>query len=101
MRDIMDKLEEKECYQLCSWTEGHRRVPPRMKNVVRLLGKLGEEYKVHVTDSLYRASHLDSTVLCLRPGLVLLNSKRANPNNLPEIFKSWDKICFKDRNGKG
>ena len=36
---------------------------------------LGNDYKVHVTDSLYRASHLDSTVLCLRPGLVLLNSK--------------------------
>ncbi len=57
---------------------------------------LGDEYKVHVTDSLYRASHLDSTVLCLKPGLVLLNSKRANPKNLPKIFKKWEKIWFDD-----
>ena len=57
---------------------------------------LGNDYKVHVTDSLYRASHLDSTVLCLRPGLVLLNSKRANPKNLPKIFEKWDKIWFDD-----
>ena len=57
---------------------------------------LGNDYKVHVTDSLYRASHLDSTVLCLRPGLVLLNSKRANPKNLPKIFDKWDKIWFDD-----
>ena len=57
---------------------------------------LGNDYKVHITDSLYRASHLDSTVLCLRPGLVLLNSKRANPKNLPKIFEKWDKIWFDD-----
>ena len=57
---------------------------------------LGENFKVHITDSLYRASHLDSTVLCLKPGLVLLNSKRANPENLPKIFEKWDKIWFDD-----
>ena len=57
---------------------------------------LGDDYKVHVTDTLYRASHLDSTVMCLKPGLVLLNSKRANPENLPEIFDKWDKIWFDD-----
>ena len=57
---------------------------------------LGEEYNVHVTDTLYRASHLDSTVMCLKPGLVLLNSKRANKKNLPELFDKWDKIWFDD-----
>ena len=57
---------------------------------------LGDEYKVHMTDTLYRASHLDSTVLCLKPGLVLLNSKRASKDNLPEIFNKWDKIWFED-----
>ena len=57
---------------------------------------LGSDYKVHVTDSLYRASHLDSTVMCLKPGLVLLNSKRANTKNLPTIFEKWDKIWFDD-----
>ena len=67
-----------------------------MKGAKWLQSVLGNEYKVHVTDSLYRASHLDSTVLCLRPGLVLLNSKRANPKNLPDIFSNWDKIWFDD-----
>jgi len=57
---------------------------------------LGKEYKVHVTDKLYRASHIDSTVMCLRPGLVLLNSKRATPENLPKLFDKWDKIWFDD-----
>ena len=27
---------------------------------------LGNDYNVHVTDKLYRASHLDSTVLCIK-----------------------------------
>ena len=57
---------------------------------------LGNDYNVHVTDKLYRASHLDSTVLCIRPGLVLLNSKRANKHNLPDLFDKWDKLWFED-----
>lgn len=57
---------------------------------------LGDTYRVHITDKLYRASHLDSTVLCLRPGCVLLNSKRASPENLPSLFDSWEKIWFED-----
>jgi len=57
---------------------------------------LGDKYKVHITDKLYRASHLDSTVICLKPGLVLLNSKRATPDNIPSIFDSWDKLWFDD-----
>lgn len=57
---------------------------------------LGEKYKVHITDELYRASHIDSTVMCLRPGLVLLNSKRASENNCPKLFDKWDKIWFDD-----
>ena len=36
---------------------------------------LKNKYNVHTTDQLYRASHIDSTVFCLKPGLVLFNSK--------------------------
>jgi len=57
---------------------------------------LGDEYRVHQVDNLYRSSHIDSTVLCLRPGLVVLNSKRANPSNCPPIFQGWEKIWFDD-----
>jgi len=57
---------------------------------------LGEEYRVYTTDKIYRSSHIDSTVLCLKPGLVLLNGSRVNPRNCPKIFDKWEKIYFND-----
>ncbi len=57
---------------------------------------LGDDYKVHTTDDIYRSSHIDSTVLCLRPGLVLLNSTRVNEQNLPRLFDKWDKLYFSE-----
>ena len=39
---------------------------------------LGDEYNVHTTRDIYRSSHIDSTVMCLKPGLVLLNDTRVN-----------------------
>lgn len=57
---------------------------------------LGDEYTVHETSDIYRAGHIDSTVMCLRPGLVLLNSARVNERNCPGIFKAWDKLYFEE-----
>ena len=57
---------------------------------------LGDEYRVHLTSDIYRSSHIDSTAMCLKPGLVLLNSTRVNEKNCPEIFNKWDKIFFED-----
>lgn len=57
---------------------------------------LGDEYTVHTTRDIYRSSHIDSTVMCLKPGLVLLNDTRVTEKNCPEIFKSWEKIYFSD-----
>ena len=57
---------------------------------------LGEEYRVHTTKDIYRSSHIDSTVMCLRPGLVLLNSARVTEKNCPKIFDKWEKIYFED-----
>lgn len=57
---------------------------------------LGEDYRVHTTRDIYRSSHIDSTVLCLRPGLVLLNSTRVNEKNCPKLFDQWEKIWFED-----
>ena len=61
-----------------------------------LQGVLGNDYKVHTTKDIYRSSHIDSTILCLRPGLVLLNSTRVNEKNCPKIFDKWEKIWFTD-----
>ena len=55
---------------------------------------LGEKYQVHTTEQIYHDSHIDSTVLCLRPRLVLLNASRVNENNCPPVYNDWEKIWF-------
>jgi glycine amidinotransferase/scyllo-inosamine-4-phosphate amidinotransferase 1 len=40
----------------------------------------------------YAGVHIDSTVVPLREGLVLLNGHRVNESNCPQAFKSWTKI---------
>ncbi len=57
---------------------------------------LGEEYRVHTTADIYRSSHIDSTVMVPRPGLVVLNSVRVTERNCPAIFSTWDKLYFDD-----
>ncbi len=54
------------------------------------------QYNVHITDKLYRASHIDSTLMCLKPGLIMLNSKRAKKENIPEVLNKWEKIWHED-----
>ena len=53
------------------------------------------EYTIHLAYQ-YSGAHFDSTVIPLRPGLVLLNGHRCSKDNYPEIFKKWDKIFFTD-----
>lgn len=53
---------------------------------------LGSDYKVHVMDDIYAYVHVDTSILPLAPGKVLLNPTRVNEHNLPDYFKSWDKI---------
>ena len=65
------------------------------KAVRWLADALGPEYRVHVTHA-YRSSHLDSTILPLRPGVVLMNGARVSEKTTPEIFQGWKKIFFTD-----
>lgn len=58
-----------------------------MKNIVEKRG-----YKLHLAEGFYFFAHFDSTVIPLRPGLVMLNAERLNENHYPQIFKDWDKI---------
>lgn len=53
------------------------------------------EYRIHPA-SQYSGAHMDSTIVPLRPGLVLLNGLRCTKNDYPLIFKNWDKIFFTD-----
>lgn len=58
-----------------------------------LANVLGPDYRVHVTHT-YRASHLDSTVLPLRSGTVLLNGARVDEATCPPVLRGWDKLYF-------
>lgn len=40
----------------------------------------------------YAGVHIDSTIVPLREGLVLLNGHRVNETNCPQAFKNWTKI---------
>jgi glycine amidinotransferase/scyllo-inosamine-4-phosphate amidinotransferase 1 len=44
----------------------------------------------------YSGVHIDSTVVALRDGLVLLNGSRVNESNCPQVFHNWDKIYVDD-----
>jgi glycine amidinotransferase/scyllo-inosamine-4-phosphate amidinotransferase 1 len=44
----------------------------------------------------YGGVHIDSTIVPLREGLVMLNASRVNESNCPKVFESWQKIWIND-----
>ena len=44
----------------------------------------------------YAGVHIDSTIVPLREGLVMLNASRVTPQNCPRVFKDWQKIWVTD-----
>ena len=44
----------------------------------------------------YAGVHIDSTIVPVREGLVLLNGSRVNENNCPKVFKDWERIYIND-----
>lgn len=59
-----------------------------------LRNTLGPEFTVHEMHDLYSWAHVDSTIMPLRPGLVILNASRVDEDKVPPIFKNWDKIWY-------
>lgn len=57
---------------------------------------LGERYTVHPCRGLYASTHVDSTIVPLRPGLVLINPERVNDENIPGFLRDWDRIVCPD-----
>ncbi len=53
---------------------------------------LGDAFRVHFLKDVYYGSHIDSTFVALRPGLMLCNPDRINDDTLPEILKQWEVI---------
>ena len=44
----------------------------------------------------YAGVHIDSTIVPIREGVVLLNATRVNESNCPKVFENWDKIWVDD-----
>jgi scyllo-inosamine-4-phosphate amidinotransferase 1 len=53
------------------------------------------DIKIHVCN-FYQGVHIDSTVIPLREGLVMLNASRVTPATVPDPLKTWDKIWITD-----
>jgi N-dimethylarginine dimethylaminohydrolase len=53
---------------------------------------LGDAFRVHFLKDVYYGSHIDSTFVALRPGLMLCSPGRINDDTLPEILKQWEVI---------
>ncbi|MER0477447.1 inosamine-phosphate amidinotransferase 1 [Streptomyces sp. Edi2] len=57
-----------------------------------LQSAVGDTYTVHPCRRLYASTHVDSTIVPLRPGLVLTNPSRVNDRNMPDFLRSWKTI---------
>ena len=57
-----------------------------------LWDNVSTDYKVHRVEGVYAHIHIDTTFVLLREGLVLCNPVRVNENNIPQIFRNWDRI---------
>jgi N-dimethylarginine dimethylaminohydrolase len=53
---------------------------------------LGDKFRIHFFKDVYYGSHIDSTLVALRPGLILCNPARVNDDTLPKILKQWKVI---------
>lgn len=53
---------------------------------------LGDKFKIHFLKDVYYGSHIDSTFVALRAGLILCNPARVNDDTLPPILKQWEVI---------
>jgi len=61
-----------------------------------LQAALGPAFTVHLCRDLGVNDHIDTTIVPLRPGLVLLNPARIDGTNLPPYFAAWDKFWCPD-----
>lgn len=53
---------------------------------------LGDSYRVHPLTNIYSGVHIDSTIVPVCEGVVILNAERVNNDNMPKVLKNWDKI---------
>lgn len=59
-----------------------------------LMGRF-PEVKIEIC-KFYSGVHIDSTIVPLREGLVMVNASRVNMDNLPNVFDDWEVIWIDD-----
>jgi glycine amidinotransferase len=60
---------------------------------------LGDGYRVHeIKSRCPNPMHIDTTILPLGPGKLLINPEYIDPNELPDILKKWDVLVTPEPN---
>jgi glycine amidinotransferase len=58
---------------------------------------IGSGYRIHEVESKCRSPmHIDTTMLPLRPGKLLINREYVDPDRLPPVLKTWDILVAPD-----
>lgn len=59
---------------------------------------LREQFPAHRLEvcDFYSGVHIDSTIVPIRDGTVLLNASRVTPDSVPDVFRGWQKIWIDD-----
>jgi N-dimethylarginine dimethylaminohydrolase len=53
---------------------------------------LGNKYEVEIVDNIYSGVHIDSTIVPIDDGLVMINAERVKSGNIPRLIKDWKHI---------
>ena len=61
-----------------------------------LASTMGPEYRVHLCERLRNTIHIDTTLVPVKPGLVLVPAPYVTPDNLPAPLRSWDVVYVED-----
>ena len=69
--------------------------PSGNERALEWLKQVAHDIKIE-TCSFYGGVHIDSTVVPLRQGLVVLNASRVTQVNCPKVFDGWEKIWVQD-----
>lgn len=62
-----------------------------MSGIEWLRRHLGDRYRIHLVETMCRQPmHIDSALIPLAPGKVMINPDFIDPKRLPPIFRKWD-----------
>jgi N-dimethylarginine dimethylaminohydrolase len=57
---------------------------------------LGPQFRVHPLDRLRNTTHIDTTLVLVRPGLVFVPAPFVTEHNLPPMLRDWDVVYVDD-----